>query len=102
MTEQQDVKAGAEPVSANRGITEILADPRVEPAVAPVREAILEAKEFAEEMTLTVERRRIREVCESFKRAGYTTRPSTSAAARSSMNPSVALASGAIIRSTDE
>ena len=60
----------APPVS--RTTDEILADQAVAAAVQPLREAILEATEFVDEITLVVERRRIREVAASFKKAGYT------------------------------
>ncbi|MFN2238204.1 MAG: NADH-quinone oxidoreductase subunit C [Thermoanaerobaculia bacterium] len=60
----------AAPVS--RTTDEILADQVVAAAVQPLREAILEATEFAGEITLVVERRRVREVAASFKSAGYT------------------------------
>ncbi len=72
MSEQSEVqKSGETSVPAARGLDEIAADPRIAAAVAPVRAAILEAREFAGEITLLVERRRIREVCESFKRDGF-------------------------------
>ncbi|HSN69666.1 MAG TPA: NADH-quinone oxidoreductase subunit C, partial [Thermoanaerobaculia bacterium] len=72
MSEQSEVqKSGETSAPPARGLEEILADPRIAASVAPVRSAILEAREFAGEITLTVERRRIREVCESFKRDGF-------------------------------
>lgn len=55
-----------------RTAEQILADQAVAAAVQPLRDAILEASEFAGEITLVVERRRVREVAASFKSAGYT------------------------------
>ncbi len=72
MSEQSEVqKAGETSAPTARGQEEILADPRIAAAVAPVRSAVLEAREFAGEITLLIERRRIRDVCESFKRDGF-------------------------------
>lgn len=73
MAEQTETPGGGAPTAPpERTIEEILADPVIAAAVQPHRDAILEAKEFAGEITLVVERRRIREVAQSFKRDGYT------------------------------
>ncbi|HVR43676.1 MAG TPA: NADH-quinone oxidoreductase subunit C [Thermoanaerobaculia bacterium] len=72
MTDQPDTqKSGETPIPAGRGIEEILADPLLAGATAPLRDAVLEAAELFGELTLVVDRERIREVCESFKRDGY-------------------------------
>jgi NADH-quinone oxidoreductase subunit C len=65
-------QAGDKAAPVSRTTDEVLADQAVAAAVQPLREAILEASEFAGEITLVVERRRIREVAASFKGAGYT------------------------------
>ena len=65
-------QAGEKAAPVSRTTDEILADQAVTAAVQPLREAILEASEFAGEITLVVERRRVRDVAASFKSAGYT------------------------------
>jgi NADH-quinone oxidoreductase subunit C len=65
-------QAGEKAAPVSRTTDEILADQAVAAAVQPLREAILEATEFVGEITLVVERRRVREVAASFKSAGYT------------------------------
>lgn len=59
--------AAKEPVAAGRSAAEIFGDPLVAAAVASDRDAFLDAKEFAGEITLTVRREKIREVCAAFK-----------------------------------
>ena len=54
-----------------RGLDEIVRDPLVASAVSPHRDAVVGAREFAGEITLTIQRDRIREVAESFKREGF-------------------------------
>ncbi|HUP64652.1 MAG TPA: NADH-quinone oxidoreductase subunit C [Thermoanaerobaculia bacterium] len=72
MTDEPDVsKAGEIPAPASRGIDEILADDAVAPAIGGLRDAIVDAREFVGELTLVVDRLRIREICESFRRNGY-------------------------------
>lgn len=72
MTEEPEApKTGETPAPASRGTDEVLADPLVADAVGLVRDAVLETREFAGELTLVIERRRVREVCESFKRGGF-------------------------------
>ena len=58
--------------SPARTADEIKRDPRVADAVARVGDAVVDAKEFANEITLTVARERIREVAEAFKQDGFT------------------------------
>lgn len=73
MTEQPEAPGSGEAtVSAARGAEQILQDPLVAGAVAHVREAVLDAREGAGEVTLDVDAARIHEVCESFKRNGFT------------------------------
>jgi NADH-quinone oxidoreductase subunit C len=64
--------AGAPAAAAARTLDEILADPRVSTAAATVRDAIVAAREFAGEITLTVRRERIVDVCKAFKADSYT------------------------------
>ena len=73
-TEESSAAApGAEPaVPKERTREEILRDPAVSAVSNGLGDAILQAREFANELTLTVDRQRIREVCEAFKRDGYT------------------------------
>jgi NADH-quinone oxidoreductase subunit C len=54
-----------------RTLEQIVADPLVAVPAAEHRDSIVAAREFAGEITLTVQRDRIREVCESFKRDGF-------------------------------
>jgi NADH-quinone oxidoreductase subunit C len=60
------------PKPAGRPIEEILADPAVAAVAAAQRDAIVAAKEFAGEITLTVKREKIHEVCAAFKSDSYT------------------------------
>lgn len=73
-TEQSSATApGAEPaVPKGRSREEILRDPAVAGVAEVLGEAIRDAREFANELTLIVDRARIREVCEAFKSDGYT------------------------------
>jgi NADH-quinone oxidoreductase subunit C len=57
--------------SPARTADEIKRDPLVAGAVARVSDAVIGAKEFAGEITLTVDRARIREVANAFKDDGY-------------------------------
>ena len=59
-------------VPAGRSVDEILSDPLVAASIARHRDAIVSASEFASEVTLVISRDRIREVCESFKKEGFT------------------------------
>jgi NADH-quinone oxidoreductase subunit C len=54
-----------------RTLDEIVRDPLVASAVSPHRDAVVAARDFAGEITLTIQRDRIREVAESFKRDGF-------------------------------
>lgn len=66
-------KAPAAPAApAGRAIDEILAEPIIAQAASSVRGAILEAKEFAGEITLLINVDRIVDVCQAFKAASYT------------------------------
>ncbi len=56
---------------AARSVEEIKRDPLVATAVARVEDAVLDAKEFAGELTLFVDRDRIVEVARAFKDSGY-------------------------------
>src|SRR5207247_6691245 len=58
-------------VPAARTADDIKRDPLVAAAVARSGDAIVNAKEFAGEITLFVERERIREVAEAFKADGF-------------------------------
>jgi len=58
--------------TAARSVDDIKRDPLVADAVARVADAIVDAKEFAGEITLTVAKDRIRDVAQSFKDDGFT------------------------------
>jgi len=66
------VAPAAPAVPVVRTKEEILAEPLVAEAVARVNGAIVDAKDFAGEITLFAEAGRIVEVCESFKAGGFT------------------------------
>jgi NADH-quinone oxidoreductase subunit C len=61
-----------EVAAAGRSMDEILQDPLVAAPAARHRDAILSAKEFANEITLTIVSSHVREVCRSFKEDGFT------------------------------
>ena len=54
-----------------RSVEDIKRDPLVAAAVSREWEAIVDAKEFAKEITLVVDRERIVEVCNAFKQDGF-------------------------------
>src|SRR5687768_8013446 len=56
---------------AGRSVDEIKADPLVARAISRVEGAILGAKEFADEITLIVDRDQVAEVCRAFKEDGF-------------------------------
>lgn len=62
----------APPAPPAKTTDEILQDPLVAAPAARVRDAIVSAKEFANEITLVVQRERIRDVAQSFKDDGFT------------------------------
>lgn len=64
-------KPSAPAVPAGRSADEIRRDPLVAAAAARVGDAIVDAKEFAGEITLIVDRNRIVEVARSFKDDGF-------------------------------
>jgi NADH-quinone oxidoreductase subunit C len=70
-TDKPAAPAAKPAAPAGRSLDEILADPLVAAPVSEYREAIVAAREFAGEITLTVQRERIAEVCRSFKRDGF-------------------------------
>lgn len=55
-----------------RSVDEILRDPLVAAPAERVRDAIVSAKEYAKEITLVVQRDRIRDVAQAFKDDGFT------------------------------
>ena len=63
--------APAPAAPAGRTVDDIKRDPLVASAVARVDDAVLDAKEFAGELTLFVDRDRIVEVARAFKDSGY-------------------------------
>lgn len=54
-----------------RSVDEIKRDPLVASAVSRIGDALLDAKEFAGELTLLIDRDRIAEVCRAFKSDGF-------------------------------
>src|SRR5690349_20884663 len=64
-------KPAAPAAPAGRTLDEIKSDPLIAGACARVNGAILEAKEFAGEITLTVARDRIVDVCRAMKDDGF-------------------------------
>ncbi|MGA7613598.1 MAG: NADH-quinone oxidoreductase subunit C [Thermoanaerobaculia bacterium] len=68
---EKPAAAAAPEKPAARTVDEILADPAISAAMADVRSAIIDAREFAGEMILTVESSRIRQVCETLAREGF-------------------------------
>ena len=69
-TEQGGTTAAVQPPGA-RSADEIKRDPLVAVAIASHATAVLDAREFAGEVTLVIERERIREVCQAFKADGF-------------------------------
>jgi NADH-quinone oxidoreductase subunit C len=59
------------PAPVARSREEVLRDPSVAAVASQFGDAIRETREFAEQITLVIDRERIREVCEAFKRDGY-------------------------------
>ena len=70
---EQPEQAVPAPVAAppQRSREEILRDPLVAAAVSQLSDAVVNAREFAGEITLIIDRARIREVAEAFKRDGF-------------------------------
>jgi len=64
-------KPAAPAAPAGRSLDEIKNDPLIAGACARVGDAIVEAKEFAGEITLTVARERIADVCQAMKDDGF-------------------------------
>ena len=72
MSEQTPPSPAPTPAApAGRTVDDIKRDPLVASAVARVDDAVLDAKEFAGELTLFVDRDRIVEVAQAFKDSGY-------------------------------
>lgn len=61
----------APPAPPAKTVDEILQEPNIATAAANVRELILDAKEFAGEITLTVKRKQLRTVCQAFRDDGF-------------------------------
>jgi NADH-quinone oxidoreductase subunit C len=61
----------AAPAPTARGVDELRSDPLVAAAVSRAGDAIVDAKEFAGEITLFVDRDRIADVCRAFKSDGF-------------------------------
>lgn len=70
-TEQPVSTAAGSTAPATRSSEDIRRDPLVAATVDRVGDAVLDAREFAGEITLIVSRERIREVCEAFKLDGF-------------------------------
>ncbi|HUO84843.1 MAG TPA: NADH-quinone oxidoreductase subunit C [Thermoanaerobaculia bacterium] len=71
-SDQQTTAPAAAEAPAPQGIEEICRNPLVAGVASRHREAILDAKEAAGEITLVIERRQIRDVCRAFKDDGFT------------------------------
>ena len=72
MSEQTPPSPAPKPAApAGRSVDEIKADPLVANVVTRIDDAVLDAKEFAGEITLFVDRDRIVEVCRAFKDSGF-------------------------------